>query len=82
MTETFIGGGVDGVYAFPTGAYGQGGTNRVNPTSWPYQATFTINEDGAPLTRWDVTATGSPGGACTYTVYQNGNGDGSVRLGQ
>jgi hypothetical protein len=79
VVETFVGGGVDGVYAFPTVAFGQGGTDRMNPTSWPYQATFTINEDGTTLTRWDVTATGSSGGACTYTVYQNGNGSVAVR---
>jgi hypothetical protein len=80
VVETFIDGGVGGVYAFPTVDFGQGGTDRVNPTSWPYQATFTINEDsGTTLTRWDVTATGSSGGACTYTVYQNGNGSVAVR---
>jgi hypothetical protein len=77
VVETFIGGGVGGVYTFPTVTYGQGGTDRVNPTSWPYQATFTINEAGI-LTRWDVTVTGSSGGPCTYTVYQNGDGSAAV----
>jgi hypothetical protein len=73
VIETFVGGGVTGVYAFPSVDYGVGGTNRVNPTGWPYQATATINEAGT-LTRWDVSVSGSPGGVCTYTVYQSGPG--------
>ena len=73
MLETFNGGGVAGVYSFPSIAYGGGGTNRVNPNDWPYQATVTLNEGGA-LSRWDVTVAGSQAGPCTFTVYQSGPG--------
>lgn len=72
--ETFTGGGVGGVYAFPSTDYGVGGTNRVNPTSWPYQATFVANDNGT-LTRWEVTATGDGQGPCSYTVFQTGPGN-------
>lgn len=73
VLETFNGGGVAGVYSFSSIAYGGGGTNRVNPNGWPYQATVTLNEGGA-LSRWDVTVAGSQGGPCTFTVYQSGPG--------
>jgi hypothetical protein len=79
--ETFVGGGVGGVYAFPSVEYGHGGTNRVNPTSWPYQATIVADENGA-LTRWEVTATGDGHGPCGYTVYQTGPGTVEARMPQ
>jgi hypothetical protein len=50
-----------------------GGTDRVNPSSWPFQVVVTLNEGGT-LTRWDITVTGASGSPCHYIVYTNGGG--------